>query len=225
MSAFTPEVLQQLRQAMVIFNIVKLRGAKKEIGWGSGFSCFPDPRAILTCSHNFVDASPEFVIARHVSSEMRCAVPQVVFSRELDCAIAILDEPICGAPLSWSPVDSENLQVVVPDYVRGPDRVMVALKKEPLGDGCLTGHRTNTVNKAVTWVGNGPRKDTRTFHVPGAHPGLSGSPILSPYGVVGQASDSLDPEAGLTLNSHLLLELRADAEKMYEEAKTLGYLK
>ena len=224
MVQYSQDVLRQLRQAMVIFTIGK---ADKTIGWGSGFACFPDRRAIFTCAHNFTGALPEYVIARHASSDVRCGVPNVVFSKDLDCAIAILERPLVAEPLQWADTLDEGDAIAIPDYVQGTpeDRFSVAWKGV-LADIWLEGRSTNTITKSALWVGSPDRtRDTRVFDVPGIHPGLSGSPMINVAGaVVGQAVQTLDRVSFSTIESHLLEEMRADAAKMYSEAKAKGYV-
>ncbi len=209
---------------MVIFTIGKQDGT---VGWGSGFACFPNRRATLTCAHNFTGAVPETVIARHVSTDMRCAVPNVAFSKNLDCAIAILQRPLVAEPLPWAISLSEGEPIAIPEYVVGSseDRFEVAWKGT-LADTHLTGCATDIIIKSAIWIGSRDRaRDVRLFEIPGIHPGLSGSPMINQEGaLVGQVADSLDAPSSLTVNSHLLEELKADAESMYARARTKGYV-
>lgn len=226
MDQFSKEVLLQLRQAMVIFTIGKHDGS---VGWGSGFACFPNRKAIFTCAHNFAGALPHTVIARHASSDARYHVPFVVFSEDLDCAVAILDRPLTAEPLQWADSMQENQPIAIPDYVPGSsaDRFEVAWHGQ-LADLCLMGHSTSTITKSAIWVGTSDRvRDTQLFQISMIHRGLSGSPMINQVGaVVGQVVDSLEKDVTnpSTVNSHLLEELKTDTERIYAKAHTKKYL-
>jgi S1-C subfamily serine protease len=219
MEAFSSEVLHNLRRAMVIFTAAHVN---KKTSWSSGFACFPDQRVIITCSHNFIEAIPSSVVARQPTSDARCGVPRVIFSKKLDCALAILERPL-ATYVPWADSLQVQSDVVVPDYVTGDDRFSTAWKGE-LSDRHLVGQVTSTILKSSVWVG-GNYTDTRQFSVSNIHPGLSGSPILDREGmIVGQVAESHNTEGFISTGSHLLEELRGEALGLYEKARVEGIL-
>lgn len=219
---FKTKTLDQMRQALVIFTIGK---HDMTFGWGSGFACFPNRKAIFTCAHNFTGAIPRTVEARHVSTDARFLVPHVVFSENLDCAIAVLHKPLAAKPLKWAQRLQVDQDVLIHDYVHGTsgNRASVAAEGTLTRD-YLVGTATDQVTKGVIWIGDNEPKDVRNFTVQGVHAGLSGSPILNNSGaIVGQVAGSLDLTQA-SVNSHLLHELREEARCLYKKTKEKGYI-
>jgi hypothetical protein len=210
-----------MRQATVVFTIGKNDGT---FGWGSGFACFPNTKVIFTCAHNFTNAIPRTVVARHASTDARFSVPNVVFSEHLDCALAILHEPLKARPLKWAKRVQNNQGVLIHDYVQGTRRNRASTAAEgTLTHDHLVGTSTEKIIKGAIWVGSNRPRDVRVFAAQGIHAGLSGSSILNSSGaVVGQVADSLNLES--SVNSHLLQDLKAEASCLYEKVKRKGFI-